>query len=107
VPQIKLTKGAQVIGRSVVRANHTSVSLGLAIASIIYCTRKGAGQPSPVVVRDEIPISIKGSLRLLVNDTEDLVNCGEPCTEDENVVHPNRIDDIQSAFIMDVSFVAS
>ena len=63
------------------RGDHTSVPLGLAITSIVYCASKGARQACPVVVRDEVPVSIKGSLRLLVNDTEDLVNCGEPCTE--------------------------
>lgn len=69
------TEYADIIRRSMVCANHTSVGFRLTITIVINRWReRSARGTSPVVVRNEIVIFVPTSLRLLVDDSEDLVN---------------------------------
>lgn len=62
----------------VVCSDKASIALRLVVSLIVYSRRQCTRSSSPVVVGYNIEIVIKGGLRLLVDNTEDLVNSREP-----------------------------
>jgi hypothetical protein len=70
---------AQVVAGPMVGAYKPRVCLRLAVATVVNGGREGSVTPSPVVKRDPIEVLVKGTLRLFIDNTEDLANGGMPC----------------------------
>lgn len=60
------------------RSDHTCVCLGLSIAVVCHCRRKGPVPSCPIVVGNDIVIVVESALRLLVDYSENLVDCIDP-----------------------------
>lgn len=56
-------------------SDHACITFEFAIAAIIDRTSEGPRKSSPVVIRDEVEISVERGLGLFVHNTEDLIDC--------------------------------
>ena len=72
------TKHAEVIRRSMMSSNETGIGFRFIVAPVVNPRGQCTISTCPVVVRDEVEVLVEGSLRLFVDDTEDLVNSRYP-----------------------------
>lgn len=56
-------------------SDHTCITFWLTIATIIYRTSEGAWKARPVIIRDEVEVSVERRLGLFIHNTEDLIDC--------------------------------
>ena len=62
-------------------SNETGIGFRFIVAPVVNPRRQCTISTCPVVVRDEVEVLVEGSLRLFVDDTEDLVNSRYPYLE--------------------------
>jgi hypothetical protein len=74
------------------RADEPGVAFRLTVASVWNGRRQSTIATSPVVVGDEIEVLIEACLRLLPDDTEDLVDSKIPysCRDQVTSLHMQR-----------------